>query len=80
VIEALVEQIEERFAELSAQMVRSRLDRDRRSSALAEVGRAYSQLEPAAKLAASGGARRTTPPAPRSCSPRTARTRSCARC
>ena len=47
----------------------------------AEVGRAYRQLEPAAKLAARMAARAaTTPPARRSCSPRMARTPSCASC
>jgi peptide chain release factor 1 len=50
VIAALVGQIEERFAELGAQMVDPAVIADR--SRNAEVGRAYRQLEPAAKLAA----------------------------
>jgi peptide chain release factor 1 len=50
VIEALVGQIEERFAELGAQMVDPAVIADRQRNA--EVGRAYSQLDPAAKLAA----------------------------
>jgi len=50
VIDALVAQIEERFAELGAQMVDPVVIGDRQRNA--EVGRAYSQLEPAAKLAA----------------------------
>ncbi len=49
-IAALVGQIEERFAELGAQMVDPAVIADR--SRNAEVGRAYRQLEPAAKLAA----------------------------
>ncbi|MGA3362901.1 MAG: peptide chain release factor 1 [Solirubrobacteraceae bacterium] len=49
-IDALVAQIEERFAELGAQMVDPVVIGDRQRNA--EVGRAYSQLEPAAKLAA----------------------------
>jgi peptide chain release factor 1 len=49
-IEALVAQIEERFAELGRQMVDPAVIGDRQRNA--EVGRAYSQLEPAAKLAA----------------------------
>jgi peptide chain release factor 1 len=50
-IEDLVEQIESRFAELGEQMTDAEViaDRDR----YAQVGRDYSQLEPAAKLAAS---------------------------
>jgi peptide chain release factor 1 len=48
VIEDLVEQIETRFAELGAQLPAVIGDRAR----YAEAGRAYSQLEPAAKLAA----------------------------
>ena len=43
-------QIEERFAELGRQMVDPAVIADRQRNA--EVGRAYSQLEPAAKLAA----------------------------
>ena len=49
-IDPLVEQIEERFAELGRQMVDPNVIGDRQRNA--EVGRAYSQLEPAAKLAA----------------------------
>jgi peptide chain release factor 1 len=49
-IEGLVEQIEARFAELSAQMSDPALVADREH--YAEVGRAYRQLEPAARLAA----------------------------
>jgi peptide chain release factor 1 len=48
-IERLVEQIEARFAELSEQMSDPAVLSDRQR--FAEVGRAYSQLEPAAKLA-----------------------------
>jgi peptide chain release factor 1 len=48
-IEALVEQIEARFAELSAQLTDPAVIADRER--YAEVGRAYRQLEPAAKLA-----------------------------
>jgi peptide chain release factor 1 len=50
VIEDLVKQIESRFAELGAQMTDPDVISDRER--YAEVGRAYSQLEPAAKLAA----------------------------
>jgi peptide chain release factor 1 len=50
VIDPLVEQIEERFAELGRQMVDPNVIGDRQRNA--DVGRAYSQLEPAAKLAA----------------------------
>jgi peptide chain release factor 1 len=50
VIDGLVAQVEERFAELGAQMVDPVVIADRQRNA--EVGRAYSQLEPAAKLAA----------------------------
>ena len=49
-IDALVAQIEQRFAELGEQMVDPAVIGDRQRNA--EVGRAYSQLEPAAKLAA----------------------------
>jgi peptide chain release factor 1 len=49
VTEELVEQIEARFAELSEQMSDPEVIGDRRR--YAEVGRAYRQLEPAAKLA-----------------------------
>jgi peptide chain release factor 1 len=49
-IGGLVAQIEERFAELGAQMVDPAVISDRQRNA--EVGRAYRQLEPAAKLAA----------------------------
>ena len=49
-IEDLVEQIETRFAELGEQMTDPEVISDRER--YAEVGRAYSQLEPAAKLAA----------------------------
>ena len=49
-IDPLVEQIEERFAELGRQMVDANVIGDRQRNA--EVGRAYRQLEPAAKLAA----------------------------
>ncbi len=48
-IEDLVERIEERFAELGAQMADPEVIGDRRRAA--EAGRAYRQLEPAAKLA-----------------------------
>ncbi len=48
-IEDLVEQIETRFAELGAQLVDPAVIGDR--VRYAETGRAYSQLEPAAKLA-----------------------------
>lgn len=49
-IEDLVEQIETRFAELGRQMTDPEVIGDRER--YAEVGRAYRQLEPAAKLAA----------------------------
>jgi peptide chain release factor 1 len=49
-IEQLVDQIEARFAELGAQMTDPEVISDRER--YAEAGRAYSQLEPAAKLAA----------------------------
>jgi peptide chain release factor 1 len=49
-IEDLVRQIETRFAELGKQMTDPEVISDRER--YAEVGRAYSQLEPAAKLAA----------------------------
>ena len=49
-IEDLVKQIESRFAELGRQMTDPEVISDRER--YAEVGRAYSQLEPAAKLAA----------------------------
>jgi peptide chain release factor 1 len=49
-IEQLVEQIETRFAELGEQMTDAAVISDRKRNA--EVGRAYSQLEPAARLAA----------------------------
>jgi peptide chain release factor 1 len=49
-IEELVKQIETRFAELGRQMTDPEVISDR--VRYAEVGRAYSQLEPAAKLAA----------------------------
>ncbi len=49
-IEDLVKQIETRFAELGAQMTDPQVISERER--YAEVGRAYSQLEPAAKLAA----------------------------
>ncbi len=49
-IEELVKQIETRFAELGEQMTDPEVISDRER--YAEVGRAYSQLEPAAKLAA----------------------------
>ena len=49
-IEALVAQIEQRFAELSEQMSDPAVIADRRRNA--EVGRAYRRLEPAAALAA----------------------------
>src|SRR5271157_2614899 len=48
-IEGLVKQIESRFAELGARMTDPEVISDRER--YAEVGRAYSQLEPAAKLA-----------------------------
>src|SRR5690349_7281619 len=47
-IESLVEQIEQRFAELSGEIVDPDVIADRQR--YAEVGRAYRQLEPAAKL------------------------------
>jgi peptide chain release factor 1 len=49
-IEDLVEQIETRFAELGAQLTDPAVIEDR--ARYAQAGRAYSQLEPAAKLAA----------------------------
>jgi peptide chain release factor 1 len=49
VIEQLVEQIESRFAELGAQMTDAAVISERER--YAQVGREYSQLEPAAKLA-----------------------------
>jgi peptide chain release factor 1 len=49
-IDSLVEQIETRFAELSAQLSDPAVIADQRR--YADAGRAYSQLEPAAKLAA----------------------------
>ncbi len=49
-IEELVKQIESRFAELGRQMTDAEVISDRER--YAAVGRAYSQLEPAAKLAA----------------------------
>ena len=49
-IEELVNQIEARFAELGEQMTDGEVISDRER--YAEVGRAYRQLEPAAKLAA----------------------------
>jgi peptide chain release factor 1 len=49
-IEDLVKQIETRFAELGAQMTDPEVISDRER--YAQAGRAYSQLEPAAKLAA----------------------------
>jgi peptide chain release factor 1 len=49
-IEELVKQIETRFAELGEQMTDAEVISDRER--YAEVGRAYRQLEPAAKLAA----------------------------
>jgi peptide chain release factor 1 len=49
-IEELVKQIETRFAELGEQMTDAEVINDRER--YAEVGRAYSQLEPAAALAA----------------------------
>src|ERR1017187_5100061 len=49
-IEDLVKQIDTRFAELGEQMTDPEVISDRER--YAEVGRAYSQLEPAAKLAA----------------------------
>jgi peptide chain release factor 1 len=48
-VEDLIEQIEARFAELGAQMTEPEVIGDRHR--YAEVGRAYRQLEPAAKLA-----------------------------
>src|SRR3954454_5008331 len=48
-IESLVEQIEQRFAELSDEIVNPDVITDRQR--YAEVGRAYRQLEPAARLA-----------------------------
>jgi peptide chain release factor 1 len=49
-VERLIEQIEARFAELGEQMTEPEVIGDRHR--YAEVGRAYRQLEPAAKLAA----------------------------
>jgi peptide chain release factor 1 len=49
VIDKLVDQIDTRFAELSAQLTDPAVLADRQR--FVEVGRAYSQLEPAAKLA-----------------------------
>src|ERR1700683_277064 len=48
-IEDLIAQIESRFAELGEQLTNPEVISDRER--YAEVGRAYSQLEPAAKLA-----------------------------
>jgi peptide chain release factor 1 len=48
-IEDLIEQVEARFSELGEQMTDPQVIGDRQR--FAEVGRAYSQLEPAAKLA-----------------------------
>src|SRR2546430_4852830 len=48
-IEDLVEQVETRFAELEGQLVDPEVIADRER--YAEVGRAYRQLQPAAKLA-----------------------------
>ena len=48
-VEDLIEQIEARFAELGEQMTDPEVIGDRER--YAEVGRAYRQLEPAAKLA-----------------------------
>jgi peptide chain release factor 1 len=48
-VEDLIEQIETRFAELGARMIDPEVISDRER--FAEVGRGYSQLEPAAKLA-----------------------------
>ncbi len=77
-IEDLVKQIETRFAELGEQMTDPEVISDRER--YAEVGRAYSQLEPAAQARRAMAPRpATTRPAPRSCSPRRARTPSCAR-
>ena len=77
-IEDLVRQIETRFAELGEQMSDPEVISDRER--YAEVGRVYSQLEPAAKLAERWRLRPAmTPPAPRNCSRRRARTRRCAR-
>jgi peptide chain release factor 1 len=50
VIERLVEQIEDRFTELSQQLADPEVIVDQRR--YAEVGRAYRQLEPAHELAA----------------------------
>src|SRR5215212_6821214 len=49
VIESLVRQIEQRFAELSGDIVDAEVIADRQR--YADVGRAYRQLEPAARLA-----------------------------
>ena len=73
-----MEQIEARHAEAQAQMADPAVIGDRLR--YAEAGRLYNQLAPAAGSPRSGAARRTTPRARRSCSPRTARTPSCARC
>ena len=76
-IEKLVEQIEERFAELERQMSDPEVIADRER--YAEVGREYRELEPAHELAARVAARcAATSRARESCSPRTATTPSCA--
>ena len=76
VIEKLVEQIEERFAELQRQMSDPEVIGDRER--YAAVGREYRELEPRTSWPARGASCAATSRAPRRCSPRTARTRSCA--
>ena len=63
-IDRLVEQIEDRFSELSEQMSDPEVIGDQRR--YADVGRAYRQLEPAHALAAEWRGPRTTSPAPAS--------------
>ena len=76
-IEKLVEQVEERFAELQRQMSDPEVISDRER--YAAVGREYRELEPANVLASRWRRLRGDLEGAASCSPRTARTRSCAR-
>ena len=77
VIEKLVEQVEERFAELQRQMSDPEVIGDRER--YAAVGREYRELERGAASSPRAGAScAATSRAPRRCSPRTATTPSCA--
>jgi len=76
-IEDLVKQIEARFAELGAQMTDADVISDRER--YAEVGRAYSQLEPVAKLAEQWRHARDDAAGAENCWPRRVRTPACAR-